>query len=215
MATNTRRKRKPKVIDYYFSLLSDWAYFGGERLEALARSYDATINHMPINLAKIYEGSGGILLQKRSWQRQEYRVVELVRWSKHLGIPIVIQPKFYPTDDELAECMIIAAKRARLDTGLLINGLHRAIWTQERDLSDAETLVKIADGLGMNGAKLVKEGRKKACKDAYARNTKQALKRGVFGSPFYFYEGDYFWGQDQLGFLEELLAGKAFAPLIP
>ena len=68
-ATAKRRKRKPKVIDYYFSLLSDWAYFGGERLEQMARRYGATINHMPINLPKIYEGSGGILLQKRSWQR--------------------------------------------------------------------------------------------------------------------------------------------------
>ena len=206
MATTKRRKRKSKVIDYYFSLLSDWAYFGGERLEKVARCYGATINHMPINLPKIYKGSGGILLQKRSWQRQQYRVVELVRWSQHLGIPIVIQPKYYPTDDELAECMIVAAKRARLDVGLLINTLHRAIWAQERDLSDPETLVKIADGLGMDGAKLVNEARKKICKDAYLRNTKQALKRGVFGSPFYFYEGDYFWGQDQIGFLEELLA---------
>ena len=206
MATAKRRKPKPKVIDYYFSLLSDWAYFGGERLEQLARSHGATINHMPINLSKIYEGSGGILLQKRSSQRQQYRVVELVRWSQFLGIPIVIQPKHYPTDDELAECMIIAAKRARLDAGLLINALHRAIWAQERDLSDPETLIKIADGLGMDGAKLVKEARKKNYKDAYLRNTKNALKRGVFGSPFYFYENDYFWGQDQISFLEELLA---------
>ena len=56
------------------------------------------------------------------------------------------------------------------------------------------------------GPNWVNEARKKICKDAYLRNTKQALKRGVFGSPFYFYEGDYFWGQDQIGFLEELLA---------
>ncbi len=186
MATAKRRKRKPKVIDYYFSLLSDWAYFGGERLEQLARRYGATINHMPINLPKIYEGSGGILLQKRSWQRQQYRIVELVRWSRHLGIPIVIEPRHYPTDDELAERMIIAAKRARLDAALLINALHRAIWTQERDLSNPDALIEIAYGLGMDGAKLVNEARKKVYKDAYLRNTKQALKRGVLGSPFYF-----------------------------
>ena len=208
MATANRRKRKAKVIDYYFSLLSDWAYFGGERLEQLARRYGATINHMPIDLPGIYQGSGGISLRKRSWQRQQYRVVELARWGRRLGMPVVIQPKHYPTDDELAECMIIAAKRARLDAGLLINALHRAIWAQEQDLSDPDTLIKIADGLGMDGAKLVDKARKKIYRDAYLRNTKQALKRGVFGSPFYFYEGDYFWGQDQLGLLEELLSNQ-------
>jgi len=52
--------------------------------------------------------------------------------------------------------------------------------------------------------------RKKIYKDAYLRNTKQALKRGVFGSPFYFFEGDCFWGQDQLGFLEELLSNQVY-----
>ena len=76
------------VIDYYFSVLSDWAYMGGERLELLARRYQIKINHMPMRLGMIYANTGCILLQKRSKQRQDYRVTELVRWSQHLGIPI-------------------------------------------------------------------------------------------------------------------------------
>jgi 2-hydroxychromene-2-carboxylate isomerase len=98
------------VIDYYFSVLSDWAYFGGERLEQLARRYGVGINHMPMRLAAVYAGTGGIILQKRSKQRQDYRVVELVRWRDYLGIPIELFPKHYPTDDQLSSCMIIAAK---------------------------------------------------------------------------------------------------------
>ena len=96
------------TIDYYFSVLSDWAYFGGERLEALARKYGAPINHMPMRLAEVYAGTGGIILQERSRQRQAYRVVELERWRDELGIPITIHPRYYPTDDQLASCAIIA-----------------------------------------------------------------------------------------------------------
>jgi 2-hydroxychromene-2-carboxylate isomerase len=81
------------TIDYYFSVLSDWAYFGGERLEALARKYGAPINHMPMRLSQVYAGTGGIILQERSKQRQAYRVVELERWRDQLGIPITIQPR--------------------------------------------------------------------------------------------------------------------------
>ena len=155
-----------KVVDYYFSVLSDWAYFGGERFERLARRYGAKINHMPIRLAAVYAGTGGIILQKRSQQRQDYRVIELCRWRDLLGIPINISPKHYPTNDELASCVIIAAKQMDLDAGLLANAILRAIWAEERDIADAETLTRIANGLGFDGAALIAKARGAA---SYAR----------------------------------------------
>src|SRR5258708_4864165 len=114
-------------IDYYFSVLSDWAYLGGERLERLARRYGVEINHMPMRLAAIYAGTGGILLQQRSQQRQDYRVVELKRWRDLLGMPLQLFPKHYPCEDQLASCMIITAKNAGLNAGLLANAILRAI----------------------------------------------------------------------------------------
>lgn len=202
MNAKPTRKARGRVIDYYFSVLSDWAYFGGVRFEQLARRQGVAINHMPIDLAEIYKGSGGILLQERSWQRQDYRVVELERWSRHLGIPVEVSPKHYPTDHKLASGMIIAAKRAGLDCGTLANSILDAIWVENRDIADGATLVSIAEGHGMDGAALLAKARSKAMQDEYARNTREALKRGVFGSPFYFYNGDIFWGQDRLDFLE-------------
>lgn len=47
-------------IDYYFSVVSDWAYFGGERLERLARRHGATIRHKPMQLSAVYAQTGGI-----------------------------------------------------------------------------------------------------------------------------------------------------------
>ena len=37
----------------------------------------------------------------------------------------------------------------------------------------------------------------------YHGNTQRALAAGVFGSPFYAYAGELFWGQDRLDMLEE------------
>jgi 2-hydroxychromene-2-carboxylate isomerase len=193
------------VIDYYFSVLSDWAYMGGERLELLARRYQIKINHMPMRLGMIYANTGGILLQKRSKQRQDYRVAELVRWSKHLGIPIDLFPKYYPTDDQLSSCMIIAAKHAGADAGLLANAILRAIWAQNRDISDSATLRMIADGLGMDGAALLKSAVGHEIITTFDTFTKEAAERGVFGSPFYIFQDDLFWGQDRLQFLEQRL----------
>ena len=194
------------VIDYYFSVLSDWAYFGGERLERLARRYGVRINHMPVRLAAVYAGTGGIILQKRSKQRQDYRVVELIRWRDYLGIPIELFPKYYLTDDQLSSCMIIAAKLARADCGLLANAILRAIWLENRDISDPDTLRKLADGLGMNADELLASARAGPTTAELDRYTQEAQDRGVFGSPFYLFGEEIFWGQDRLQFLEDALA---------
>jgi 2-hydroxychromene-2-carboxylate isomerase len=194
------------VVDYYFSVLSDWAYFGGERLERLARKYRVRINHMPMRLAMIYAGTGGIILQKRSKQRQDYRVVELIRWRDYLGIPIELFPKHYPTDDQLSSCLIIAAKLSGADAGLLANAILRAIWAENRDIADAKTLLKIANGLGMDAEALLSRARDASTIQELDRYTQEAQNRGVFGSPFYLFGEDIYWGQDRLQFLEEALA---------
>jgi 2-hydroxychromene-2-carboxylate isomerase len=42
-------------------------------------------------------------------------------------------------------------------------------------------------------------------RDAYRGNTERALAAGVFGSPFYAFAGELFWGQDRLDMLEEAI----------
>jgi 2-hydroxychromene-2-carboxylate isomerase len=203
------------VIDYYFSVLSDWAYFGGERLERLARRYGVRINHMPMRLAAVYAGTGGIILQKRSKQRQDYRVVELVRWRDYLGIPIELFPKHYPTDDQLSSCMIIAAKLAGADSGQLANAVLRAIWAENRDIADPDTLRKLADGLGMDGEQLLASARAGSTIQELDRYTQEAQDRGVFGSPFYFFGEEAYWGQDRLPFLEDACARSTPQATLP
>jgi 2-hydroxychromene-2-carboxylate isomerase len=203
------------VIDYYFSVLSDWAYFGGERLERLARRYGVRINYMPVRLAAVYAGTGGIILQMRSKQRQDYRVVELVRWRDHLGIPIEIFPSHYPVDDQLSSCMIIAAKRVGVDCGLLANAILRAIWAENRNIADPDTLRKLGDGLGMDGEGLLASARANNTIRELDRYTQEAQERGVFGSPFYFFGTEVFWGQDRLQFLEDALARATKSGTLP
>lgn len=193
------------VIDYYFSVLSDWAYFGGERLENLARRYGARIKHKPMKLAEVYAGTGGIILQKRSTQRQDYRVVELERWRDRLGMPITLHPRFYPANDTLAACAIIAASEAGQDAGRLANLIHRAIWAEEQDISDVRTLERIVAAIHVDAGKLLEAARSPAILTILDRNTIEAQERGVFGSPFYFFGDEGFWGQDRLDFLEEFL----------
>ena len=203
------------TIDYYFSVLSDWAYFGGERLESLARRHGAVINHMPMSLSSIYAGTGGIPLQQRSSQRQAYRVIELERWRDTLGIPITLHPRHYPTDDRLASCAIIAVKRSGGDAGRFANQILRAIWVEERDIAEPETIRRIADGIGLDGAAILDAAGEEDMAREFSENTEVAQERGVFGSPFYFVGNEIFWGQDRLAFVEDAVARASSATTHP
>jgi 2-hydroxychromene-2-carboxylate isomerase len=193
-----------KVVDYYFTPVSPWTYMGHERFEAMARRHGAAINYKPVDYGKIFPTSGGLPVGKRAPQRQAYRLVELERWHKHLGIPLNIHPKFFPTPAELAAKLIIAA--APEARGRLAFALMRGCWAEERNVADAATLAAIAGEAGLDGNALVDAAQAAEAAQEYDRLTREAMDRQVFGAPTYYYKGEPFWGQDRLEFLERALA---------
>jgi 2-hydroxychromene-2-carboxylate isomerase len=48
-----------------------------------------------------------------------------------------------------------------------------------------------------------------AVREEYRGNTARALAAGVFGSPFYVFAGELFWGQDRLDMLEGAIVRSA------
>jgi 2-hydroxychromene-2-carboxylate isomerase len=201
------------TIDYYVWLLSDWAYLGGVRFVQLAARHGLKINHIPMRMQDVYAGSGGVLLANRSWQRQAYRITELKRWRSQLGIPVNIEPKFYPADVDLASCVVIAAQQRGLPVADFVNAVMRAVWAEDRNVADPGVLVAIAERCGLEGRALLEAADAQAVRDAYRGNTERALAAGVFGSPFYAFAGELFWGQDRLDMLEEAIVRSAAGDL--
>jgi 2-hydroxychromene-2-carboxylate isomerase len=120
-------------------------------------------------------------------------------------MPITLHPRYYPTNDTLAACIIIAASKTKADAGRLTNLIHRAIWVEEQDISDESTLERIVSALHLDAKNLIKAAREREIEQELDRNTQEAAERGVFGSPFYFFGSEALWGQDRLDFLEAAL----------
>lgn len=195
-----------KTIDYFFGITSPWTYLGGERLIEVAARHGAVINYKPMDMGKLFSVSGGLPLAKRAPQRQAYRLIELARWSRHLGIPLNPQPKHFPVTGWPAAGMVIAAREHGGDCGKLANALMRAVWAEELDIDDTEVLVAIAADNGFDAGTLLDEAGSGAVKAAFEADTQEAIDRGVFGAPTYVYKDEPFWGQDRLDFLDRALA---------
>jgi len=192
-------------ITYYFWLLSDWAYLGGLRLEAIARRHGVAIEYVPLRLPEVYARTGGILLGQRAPQRQAYRVAELKRWRERLGMRVNIEPKYFPVDVDLASCVIVAAIQAKHPVGALAQRFLEALWAEDRDISDPVVVAAIVGEEGLDPQSLLRKSEEDDVRAIYQANTDRAVADGVFGSPFYIFDRQMFWGQDRLDMLEDAI----------
>lgn len=195
-------------IDYYVSLNSPWTHLGARRIEALVKKYGASMKIFPVDFGAVFAASGGLPLPKRSPQRQAYRLQELRRWKEHLGLPIHIQPKFFPSSEQLTSGCVIALRETQGDAPAiaLAHAVLRAVWEEERNPADEATLAALIQACGLDAEKVVKLGAEPRWQEMRVADTQAALARGVFGAPSYVIGEEIFWGQDRLEFVERFLA---------
>lgn len=196
-----------KTVEYFMAPASPWAYLGHQRFVAIAKKHHANIELKPADIAKVFGATGGVPVAQRPIQRQEYRLAELTRWSTYLQIPLNLHPKFFPVSGELASKLIIATQQeVGAEAGLSVAfALGRAVWAEEKNIADSDTLASVADSLGLKGKDLMAHAASEAVATDYARHTDDALAAHIFGVPWYRVDGEGYWGQDRLDFVERAL----------
>jgi 2-hydroxychromene-2-carboxylate isomerase len=202
-------------LSCFYSLSSPWAYFGGPKLQEIVRRHRVKLTLKPFDFQEVVPRTGGIPIRTRPEPRRSYHALELDRWRKYLGMPLVLQPKHYPADgkppgwNKPAGWMVIAAQERGLDAPRLSHALLRALWAEERDTSNPKVRAAVGNENGFPGEELVREETGERVQALYKAYSEEAERLGVFGAPTYVLEGERFWGQDRLDFVERALAGPA------
>lgn len=197
-----------RTVDYYLAPQSPWAYLGHQRLAEIVQRTGATVRVLPIDLGgKVFPISGGLPLGQRAPQRQAYRLVELQRFSQHLNAPLNLKPKYFPVGGDDAARLIIAADLAQGPQAAMkvAGAILGACWAQERNIADEKVLTELLAEQRLPAA-LLEQSHSQAVQERYERNTQAAIDAGVFGAPSYVVNGEIFWGQDRLDFVERALA---------
>ena len=195
-------------VDYYFVPQSPWAYLGHQRFQNILKKSGASVRVMPFDLGgKVFPISGGLPLGQRAPQRQAYRLTELERFSKWLGAPLHLKPTFFPVSGDDAAKLIIAVDMAiGADAAMNISGaILSAVWSQQRNIADEKTLAELLHEQHLPVACL-EQTYSQAVHERYESYTQMAIDAGVFGAPSYVLNGEIFWGQDRLDFVERALA---------
>lgn len=195
----------------YYSLSSPWAYFGGPKLQDIVRRHRAKLVLKPFDFQDVVPRTGGVPLRTRPEPRRTYHALELERWRDYLGMPLNLVPRHYPQDGRPAGWnkppgwMVIAAQERGLDAPLLSHALLRALWAEERNTADPAVRIAVAKENGFPGEELQRAEVDPAVQALYKTYSEEAERLGVFGAPTYVLNGERFWGQDRLEFLDRAL----------
>lgn len=196
-----------RALTYYVALNSPWAFLGGARLAALAAAKGASVAVRPLDLMRLYQATGGVPLPKRAPARQAYRLRELARWRDRLGVPLVLEPAVFPFDERRAAACVLAVQARGGDALGLATAFGHALWVDDRDLNDRDAVAAVLTHRGLDAAAVLAEAEGDADRWEAMRqgHTDAAVTDGVFGVPTYVVDGEPFWGQDRLDFIEAVL----------
>ena len=200
------------VVDYYFAPQSPWTYLGHARFSEMAARHGATVRIRPMDLGQVFPVSGGLPLGKRAPQRQAYRLAEMARFSQHLGMPMNLNPRFFPVAGDPAARLIIATDLSDgTDAAMKLAGaVFAAVWAQERDIADVGVLGELLGECGLSTERIA-QSQSDEVNEVYQRYTREAIDAGVFGAPSFVIGKEVYWGQDRLDFVDRALSGNASA----
>lgn len=192
-------------IDYYYFGASPFTYLGHQAITDVAAKHGIRLVHKPVNLFALWEISGAVPPGQRPPVRQRYRILELQRIAEMRGLPINLQPAHFPVDTTLADCCTIAISEKGSDPSAYMMSVFKGVWADDANLSDeAEIHQRLTDS-GFDADAVLESAKSKAITDIRDANTQEAIERDAVGVPAYVLNGEVFWGQDRIEFINRAL----------
>ena len=167
---------------------------------------------LPVDLGgKVFPVSGGLPLAKRAPQRQAYRLVELKRFSEYLDRRSNLQPKYFPVAGDDAAKLIIAVDMhdgtdaaMRIDRRGPARGLGRAAQHRRR----RRRCRRCSPSAGCRRARL-DDAQSQAVHERYEADTQRRSRPACSARRATSIDGEIFWGQDRLDFVQRKLQRRA------
>jgi 2-hydroxychromene-2-carboxylate isomerase len=196
-------------IVFWFDFSSPYSYLASELIDQLAAKYDRKVKWRPVMLGAALKATGGKLLTEIPL-KGEYSLRDFDRSARFYGVPFRFPSKFPQ--------ITLAAARAyywlhRQDCGKARDFAHavfRALWINDKDVSDINVLGELAAGLGIDRNQLDAAVADPAIKEKTKQETEAAIAQGMFGAPFFLVDGEPFWGADRLPQVEKWLQTGGF-----
>ena len=195
-----------KSLEFYFDFGSPTAYLAWCRLGQLQEQCDLDVVYRPMLLGGVFKATGNTspvaIPAKGAYMLQH----DLPRFAKRYQVTLNFNPHFPINTLPLMRGAIAAEKQGCL--AAYMAAVFPAIWVDGKNMGEAEVIAQTLEEAGLDSAALIAESQAPEVKQALVEDTEAAVARGVFGAPTFFMDGDMYFGQDRLDFIEEVCATR-------
>ena len=190
-------------LDFYFDFGSPTAFLANSRLRQLQQEYDFKIHYKPVLLGGIFKATGNSSPVMVAAKGEYMLKHDLPRYAQKYSVALKFNPHFPINTLQLMRAATGLLDKSNFDS--FINTIFKAIWIDGLNMGDEMVLQKVLSDSNFNSHDIFKLASTDSVKEILIENTDSAVKRGLFGVPTIFINGEMFFGQDRLDFIEEIL----------
>ncbi|HWS76465.1 MAG TPA: 2-hydroxychromene-2-carboxylate isomerase [Quisquiliibacterium sp.] len=193
-------------LEFFFDCSSPWTYLAFHNVQPLAAELGEEIRWRPILVGGIFNAVNPSVYASRENPvpvKAAYQLKDLGDGARSAGIAIRMPPSVFPVNSVKAMrgCLVLEPQ------GRLVpfaRAVFEAYWGRDEDISRDEVLAKVCEQVGVDPAWLFAEIARPQVKDALRANAEELMRRGGFGSPTIFVDGDdMYFGNDRLPLVRE------------
>ena len=193
------------AVEFYFDFSSPYAYLAAAEVDAVAARHHRTVAWRPILLGAIMKDTGARPLVEIPL-KGDYARRDVPRAARRLKLPFRWPVPFPFAAIAASRAFYWLDGRDQTKAKLFARALFKAYFGDGRDVSAPETVAEIASHVGADKAQVLAALQDAAVKERLKTETEAAKAKGVFGSPFFFVDGEPFWGHDRLPDVDRWLA---------
>ena len=185
-----------RTIEFLFDVASPNAYLAWSALEAEGAPYEP----VPVLLGGLFKLTGNqtpMVAYAPVKGKLAYEMREIDRYVAHYGLTRYRFSSHFPPNTVTAMRAATAARRDGT-LGALLPAMMRAMWEEDRNLSEPDVVRAAAEEAGLDGAGLLAAAGEQAVKDALKDATQAAADRGAFGVPTFFVGDEMWFGKERV-----------------
>ena len=188
-----------KKVEFFFDVGSPASYLAWTQLEDIAQRTNAKIIWRPMLLGAVFQATGNaspaVVPAKGA-----YMLKDLKRFSNIYGVPFNFNPFFPLNTMHLMRGATAYLEEPEFQTYLV--AIFNALWSEQLNMESPEVVAEVLTKAGIDVTDFMARISETEVKERLKDTTEEAVARGVFGAPSFFVNGEMFFGQDRLSFVE-------------
>lgn len=191
-----------KKVEFFFDVGSPASYLAWTQLEGIAQRTNAKIIWRPMLLGAVFQATGNASPASVP-AKGPYMLKDLQRFSNIYGVPFNFNPFFPLNTMHLMRGATAYLEEPEFQTYLA--AIFNALWSEQLNMESPEVVAEVLSKAGIDVTDFMARISETEAKARLKATTEEAVARGVFGAPSFFVNGEMFFGQDRLSFVEAAL----------